>query len=90
MLTFKLNINDKHSTNNLLRPKNLRFSSRTNLIKARCQIWRNYLRQFQFEFYEFKKVKLSETRAEKILNRFDLSKELKNGLLKREKLIETE
>jgi hypothetical protein len=31
MLTFKLNINDKYLTNDLLQPKNLRFYSRTNL-----------------------------------------------------------
>jgi len=37
MLKFELNINDQHSTNDLLQPKNLRFSSRTNLIKTRCQ-----------------------------------------------------
>jgi len=36
MLTFDLVQNDKHSTNDLLQPKNLRFSSRTNLIKNRC------------------------------------------------------
>ncbi|SFS81399.1 hypothetical protein SAMN04488006_0177 [Lutibacter maritimus] len=35
MLKFELLQNDKHSTNDLLRPKNLRFSSRTNHIKTR-------------------------------------------------------
>jgi len=35
MLTFELAETDKHSTNNLLRRKNLRFLSRTNLIKTR-------------------------------------------------------
>ena len=36
MLKFELVQTDKHSTNDLLRPKNLRFLSRTNLIKTRC------------------------------------------------------
>jgi len=36
MLKFELVQADKHSTNDLLRPKNLRFLSRTNLIKTRC------------------------------------------------------
>ena len=36
MLKFELVQTDKHSTNDLLQPKNLRFSSRTNLIKTRC------------------------------------------------------
>ena len=36
MLTFELVQTDKHSTIDLLRPKNLRFLSRTNLIKSRC------------------------------------------------------
>ena len=35
MLTFELAETDKHSTNDLLRRKNLRFLSRTNLIKSR-------------------------------------------------------
>jgi len=39
MLTFELNQTDKHSIKILLRRKNLRFSSRTNLIKTRCQIY---------------------------------------------------
>jgi len=34
MLTFK----DKHSTNDLLQPKNLRFYSRTNHIQTSCHI----------------------------------------------------
>ena len=37
MLTFELAETDKHSTKILLRRKNLRFSSRTNHIKARWQ-----------------------------------------------------
>lgn len=36
MLKFELVQTDKHSTNDLLQPKNLRFLSRTNLIKTRC------------------------------------------------------
>ena len=36
MLTFELAETDKHSIKILLQPKNLRFSSRTNLIKTRC------------------------------------------------------
>jgi len=39
MLKFELVQTDKHSTNDLLRPKNLRFLSRTNLIKTR---WLQY------------------------------------------------
>jgi len=39
MLTFDLVQNDKHLTNDLPRPKNLRFSSRTNLIKNRCGLY---------------------------------------------------
>ena len=35
MLKFELVQTDKHSTNDLLQPKNLRFSSRTNHIKTR-------------------------------------------------------
>jgi len=34
--------NDKHSTKDLLRPKNLRFLSRTNLIKNRCNQLKDY------------------------------------------------
>ena len=37
MLTFDIVQTDKHSTNDLLQPKNLRFLSRTNLIKNRYQ-----------------------------------------------------
>jgi len=37
MLKFDLVQTDKHSTIDLLQPKNLRFSSRTNLIKTRCK-----------------------------------------------------
>jgi len=33
MLKFELVQTDKHSTNDLLRPKNLRFLGRTNLIQ---------------------------------------------------------
>ncbi len=36
MLKFELVQTDKHSIIILLRPKNLRFLSRTNLIKIRC------------------------------------------------------
>lgn len=35
MLKFELVETDKHSINDLLRPKNLRFSSRTNHIQTR-------------------------------------------------------
>jgi len=35
MLKSELVQTDKHSTNDLLQPKNLRFLSRTNLIKTR-------------------------------------------------------
>jgi hypothetical protein len=45
MLKFELVQNDKHSTNDLLRPKNLRFSSRTNHIKTRCASFRKNLEQ---------------------------------------------
>jgi hypothetical protein len=37
MLKSDLVQTDKHSTNDLLRPKNLRFLRRTNLIKTRWQ-----------------------------------------------------
>jgi len=37
MLKFELVQTDKHSTNDLLQPKNLRFSSRTNHIQTRCK-----------------------------------------------------
>jgi len=40
MLTFELAETDKHSIKILLRRKNLRFLSRTNLIKTRCKLWR--------------------------------------------------
>ena len=47
---------DKHSTRDLLQPKNLGFSSRTNIIKYRCQqqlkkvqFWRN---KHKFDFPE--------------------------------------
>jgi hypothetical protein len=40
MLKFELVQNDKHSTNDLLRQKNLRFSSRTNLIKVSWQTFK--------------------------------------------------
>jgi len=36
MLNFEIVQTDKHSTNDLLQPKNLQFLSRTNLIKTRC------------------------------------------------------
>ena len=42
MLKFELAQTDKHSTNDLLRPKNLRFLSRTNLIKSRWQQAKKY------------------------------------------------
>jgi hypothetical protein len=42
---IRTNTNDKHSTNDLLRPKNLRFSSRTNHIKASCASFRKNLEQ---------------------------------------------
>jgi len=37
MLKFELVQTDKHSINDLLRRKNLRFLRRTNLIKNRCK-----------------------------------------------------
>ena len=40
---IRTNINDKHSTNDLLQPKNLRFSSRTNHIKTRWLIFKQTL-----------------------------------------------
>jgi len=38
MLKFELVQTDKHSTNDLLQPKNLRFSSRTNHIQTRWHL----------------------------------------------------
>jgi len=56
MLKSDLAQTDEHSTNDLLQPKNLRFSSRTNIIKSRCQqklkkvqFWRN---KHKFDFPE--------------------------------------
>jgi hypothetical protein len=40
MLKFELLQTDKHSTSDLLRQKNLRFSSRTNLIQTSCATYR--------------------------------------------------
>ena len=37
MLKFEQVQIDKHLTNDLLRPKNLRFLSRTNHIQTRCR-----------------------------------------------------